>query len=96
MALTRKSAFAPFVFPDTQLLILGTLPGEASLAAGSYYAHPQNRFWHLVGAVIEREDLPALGYEGRLAVLREAGIGLWDTIASALRKPAPAEPAAAA
>lgn len=81
----RKSAFAPFVFPDTRVLILGTLPGEASLAAARYYAHPQNQFWRLVGAVIGREALSSLDYEARVATLREAGIGLWDTIASAVR-----------
>jgi hypoxanthine-DNA glycosylase len=66
-------------------LVLGSLPGEASLAAGRYYAHPRNLFWHLAGAVIGREDLPALAYEQRLAALLEAGVGLWDTIASASR-----------
>ncbi len=85
LALTRKAAFAPIVDADTRVLILGSLPGEASLAAARYYAHPQNRFWHLVGAVIGREDLPLLGYDQRLAALRAAGIGLWDTIASAER-----------
>ena len=68
------------------MLVLGSLPGEASLAAGRYYAHPQNRFWHLVGAVIGRADLPSLGYEARLAALLEAGVGLWDTIGSARRE----------
>jgi TDG/mug DNA glycosylase family protein len=81
----RKSAFAPFAFPDTRLLVLGTLPGEASLAARRYYAHPQNQFWRLIGAVIGREDLASFDYETRVAALREARIGLWDTIASAIR-----------
>ena len=85
MALIRKSAFAPVVSPETRVLIVGSLPGEASLAAGRYYAHPQNRFWHLAGAVIGREDLPSLDYDARLTALLEAGIGLWDTIASAER-----------
>lgn len=67
------------------MLILGSLPGEASLAAGRYYAHPQNQFWRLVGAVIGQENLPVLDYETRLAALATAGIGLWDTVASALR-----------
>jgi hypoxanthine-DNA glycosylase len=82
----RKSAFAPFVFPDTRVLILGSLPGEASLAAQRYYAHPQNQFWRLTGAVIRREDLGSLDYDARLEVLIAAGIGVWDTIASATRK----------
>jgi hypoxanthine-DNA glycosylase len=81
----RKSAFAPFVSPDTRVLILGTLPGEASLAAQRYYAHPQNQFWRLVGAAMGREDLPSLDYDARRAALMAAGIGLWDTIASAVR-----------
>jgi double-stranded uracil-DNA glycosylase len=82
----RKSAFAPVVSPATRVLILGSLPGETSLAARRYYAHPQNRFWHLAGTVIGREDLPGLDYEDRLAVLLGAGVGLWDTVASAQRK----------
>lgn len=67
------------------MLILGSLPGEASLAARRYYAHPQNRFWHLVGHAIGR-DLSALDYEDRLAALQGAGIALWDTVASAIRQ----------
>jgi hypoxanthine-DNA glycosylase len=66
------------------VLILGSLPGEASLAAGRYYAHPRNLFWHLVGHAID-EPLASLGYDERLAVLRRAGIGLWDTVESARR-----------
>ena len=81
----RKSAFPPVVANNTRVLILGSLPGEASLAAGRYYAHPRNRFWHLAGAVIGQEDLPALPYDARLAAVLAAGIGLWDTIASARR-----------
>jgi hypoxanthine-DNA glycosylase len=67
------------------VLVLGTLPGERSLAAGQYYAHPQNRFWHLVGHAIGR-DLASLAYPERLDLLRAVGIGLWDTIASATRQ----------
>lgn len=69
----------------TRVLVLGSLPGEASLAAQRYYAHPQNQFWKLIGAVIGREDLPGLEYDARLAALLAAGVGLWDTIASAYR-----------
>ena len=84
MAEQRKSSFPPVVAPDTRLLILGSLPGECSLRAQRYYAHPRNRFWHLAGTLIGR-DLEALDYEARLAALVEAKIGLWDTIASAHR-----------
>lgn len=67
------------------MLILGTLPGERSLAEQRYYAHPQNRFWHLLGTVIGK-DLQSLDYEARLVALVEARIGLWDTLASAVRE----------
>jgi TDG/mug DNA glycosylase family protein len=72
------------VAPDTRVLILGSLPGERSLAERRYYAHPQNRFWHLVGPVIG-VDLGSLRYEERLAALLQGKIGLWDTVQSALR-----------
>lgn len=72
------------VSPDTRLLILGSLPGERSLAAKRYYAHPRNRFWHLIGRVIG-VDLEPLDYDRRLAALLRARVGLWDTVASARR-----------
>jgi len=81
---TRKSSFRPVVAPDTRVLVLGSLPGERSLAAGRYYAHPQNRFWHLLGRVIGVE-LARLDYEDRLMALLAAKVGLWDTVASAHR-----------
>ena len=79
-----QHCFAPVAGPDTQLLILGSLPGAASLAAGRYYAHPRNQFWRLIGAVIQR-DLSLLSYEQRLDALLTAKIGLWDTVAAAVR-----------
>ena len=69
---------------NTRVLILGSLPGEVSLAERRYYAHPRNLFWHLVGHAIGR-DLVSLDYDARLDVLRGAGMGLWDTVASAKR-----------
>ena len=82
--MSRKRAFDPVVDARTRLLILGSLPGDASLRAGQYYGHPRNAFWRLIGGVI-RCDLAALSYEERLAALRTAGVGLWDVIASAER-----------
>lgn len=82
--MTFKRGFAPVVDADTRLLILGSLPGDASLAVGQYYAHPRNAFWRLVGDVIGR-DLVALPYDHRLTALTTAGIGLWDVIAGAER-----------
>ena len=82
--MSRKSSFAPIVDQRCRILILGSLPGEASLQAAQYYAHPQNRFWELVGAAI-RVELRSLAYEARLTALRTNNIGLWDVIADAKR-----------
>ena len=70
--MTRKSSFAPIVRSDTTLLLLGSLPGEASLSAARYYAHPRNQFWRLVGSVIGRKELHHLCYEQKLAALARA------------------------
>ncbi|WP_322042959.1 DNA-deoxyinosine glycosylase [Paraburkholderia sp. J67] len=80
-----KHCFPPVVDAHTRVLILGSLPGEASLAHQQYYAHKQNKFWHLVGEVIG-VDLPALDYEARLQTLLDHRIGLWDVVAQARRE----------
>lgn len=80
-----RKAFDPVVDAKTRLLILGSLPGEASLAAGQYYAHPRNAFWRLMGGLLGEADLHERPYEARLAALRARGVGLWDTVAEAER-----------
>ena len=70
---------------DAVLLILGSLPGEASLAAQRYYAHPQNQFWRLLGAAIG-EPLAGLDYQERLQRLVERRIALWDVVCEARRR----------
>lgn len=80
----RKSSFPPVVDGNVRLLICGSLPGDRSLAAGQYYAHPQNQFWRLTSAVVDR-DLVALAYPDRLAALLDAHVGLWDVVATAHR-----------
>jgi hypothetical protein len=80
----RKRGFPPVVDPDVRVLVLGSLPGDASLAAAQYYGHPRNGFWRLMGAVVER-DLVALPYDQRLTALLAAGVGLWDVHAEAVR-----------
>jgi hypoxanthine-DNA glycosylase len=79
-----KSSFAPVTDGKTRVLILGSLPGEASLERGQYYAHPRNQFWRLVGNVIA-VDLEKQAYDERLAILKAHGIGLWDVVRNAER-----------
>jgi hypoxanthine-DNA glycosylase len=80
-----KRSFPPVTNAGTLVLILGSLPGEVSLARQRYYAHPRNQFWRLVGAVAGVE-LEALRYEPRLEALLGRGIGLWDTVGAATRR----------
>ncbi len=82
--MTVKRSFPPVVDARTRLLVCGSLPGDRSLAAGRYYANPQNQFWRLLSPVVAR-DLVAMDYEERLAALLDARIGLWDVVASARR-----------
>lgn len=80
----RLAGFPPVARPDARLLILGSMPGAASLAAGQYYAHPRNAFWSIIG---ELSGAPAgSSYARRTAALCAARIALWDVIASCRRR----------
>ena len=76
---------APAGATDARLLILGSLPGEASLAVQRYYAHPTNQFWRLLGQAIG-EELAAIDYATRLERLAARDIALWDVVAEAHRR----------
>lgn len=70
----------PMVDSTIKILIMGSFPGGASLAARQYYAHPRNHFWRLLSAVLD-DDLAALPYAARLPRLLQHRIGLWDVLA---------------
>ena len=82
--MTLKRSMPPAGSRDAALLILGSLPGEASLAAQRYYAHPRNQFWLLLGGALG-EPLSSLAYEQRLSLLAERGVALWDVVGTARR-----------
>lgn len=84
MTAQRKAAFPPSVDANTRLLILGSLPGDASIRQGEYYAHRGNAFWLLMSDVLA-ENLRALPYAARLKRLCLRQVGLWDVIESAER-----------
>ena len=65
------------------MLVLGSMPGVASLRLQQYYGHPQNAFWKIVGAVLGFD--PALSYEQRTAALIQRRVALWDVLASCVR-----------
>ena len=80
-----KRSFPPVVDARTRVLVLGSLPGEESLARRQYYGNPRNHFWRLMSEVIGR-DLVPLAYEERLRTLLDSGVGLWDTVGAATRR----------
>ncbi len=84
-AAPRKHGLAPVLARDARVLILGSFPGEASLAARQYYAHPRNHFWPILGAVLG-EPLAELAYRARLARIKAHRVGLWDTIVACERR----------
>ena len=81
---TRARSFAPVVASDARVLILGSMPGAASLLAGRYYAHPQNQFWRILGAICGAA--PELPYLVRLAQLQAHHLALWDVLDSCVRE----------
>lgn len=72
--------FPPIVDERAHVLILGSFPSEASLAAAQYYAHRQNQFWRVLAAVLGA-PLTGMDYVQRQAALRDAGIAVWDVYA---------------
>lgn len=80
----RLEGFAPVIDARCEILILGSFPSRASLAAGHYYAHVRNQFWPIVSAVLG-EPLPQLPIEERYQRLLAHRIALWDVIAACER-----------
>ena len=78
-------SFAPVIPPSPKVLVLGSIPGVKSLEQQQYYAHPQNQFWRLMAAVLNRPEAPSC-YADRLAMLAEGGIALWDVLAQCERQ----------
>jgi double-stranded uracil-DNA glycosylase len=81
--MNRVQSFPPIVSQRSKLLILGSMPGEASLRAGKYYAHPRNAFWHIMGELFGAG--PSLPYQERVAILQSIGVALWDSLQACTR-----------
>ena len=79
-------SFKPSIDNNSRILILGSMPGVKSLEEQQYYAHPQNRFWKVMGNICNEPKLPELDYETRLKILLNNNIALWDTIKSCKRE----------
>lgn len=75
----------PIIDERAEVLILGSFPSTASLAAGQYYAHRQNQFWRILGAVLA-QPLVDMDYAAKQAAVKAAGIAIWDVYASCERE----------
>ena len=84
--MSQVQSFAPIEQADARILILGSMPGEASIKAGQYYAHPQNKFWHIMGELLGTDLRPPDNYARRVQALKSARIALWDVLHSCRRK----------
>ncbi len=80
-----KKSLKPIVPCHSNILILGSMPGEASLRAQQYYAHPRNLFWTIIARAVGKESPPDK-YEERIAMLEVGHIALWDVFAAAERE----------
>ena len=72
----KETSFEKVAADDALVLILGSMPGVASLKAGQYYAHPRNLFWNMMGEIFGfGQNLP---YPERIQLLKQNRIALWD------------------
>lgn len=83
-AAERLSGLPPLLGPGSRVLILGSFPSAASLAARQYYAHRQNQFWKILGTILG-EPLHEMDYAARQAAVLAAGLAIWDVYASCER-----------
>jgi len=77
-------SFAPIATPDAQVLLLGSMPSEASLEKGEYYGNPRNQFWKLIYALFDEKVEEE--YSKRIQFLQKKRIALWDVIATCTRE----------
>lgn len=81
--MNRISSFKPVVGKNPVILILGSMPGAASLEKREYYGHPQNSFWRIMLGLF-RNGRPA-PYKTRIGLLKRNGIALWDVLGECRR-----------
>jgi hypoxanthine-DNA glycosylase len=84
MTIGTVQSFDPIEDRNAEILILGSMPGRASLEAGQYYAHPQNAFWRIVSELLQFD--PGSSYAVRTRVLKSARIAVWDVLRSCIRE----------
>ncbi|CAG7645164.1 hypothetical protein PAESOLCIP111_04893 [Paenibacillus solanacearum] len=79
------TGLAPVYTDRCTLLIVGSMPGEASLRAQQYYGHPRNHFWPLLYGLLDG-GAPEPDYEARLRFALSHGVALWDVLRACERE----------
>lgn len=77
----RTKGLDPIINDNTEILILGTFPGEKSRDQKQYYADSRNQFWNLISNALD-VDFKKKDYQNKIKILQEHKIGLWDAIES--------------
>ena len=77
-----SEGFPPVARADARILVLGSLPGQKSLSASEYYAHPQNSFWRIMQELFGVDG----HYDQRCVLLGESKLALWDVLRSSVRR----------
>ena len=79
------NSFPAFVNSSTEILILGTMPGVASLTKQEYYAHPRNHFWKIIYTLLSNSTISPI-FEEKIELLQTNKIGIWDVLENCERK----------
>lgn len=82
--MARVHSFAPIADENAEVLILGSMPGLASLTANQYYAHPQNAFWRIIAELLKFDATAS--YQEKTQALKSARIAIWDVLQSCSRE----------
>ena len=82
--MSRVRSFRPIEDKNAKLLILGSMPGRASLAASQYYAHAQNAFWRIISELLRLDAVTP--YERKVQALIASRIAVWDVLRSCTRE----------
>ena len=81
----KKDGFPPMIDNNTEIIVLGTMPGDKSIRIGEYYANSTNQFWKLIFHIFN-SGMPVFNYEEKSKLLLKNKIGLWDVLSKANRQ----------
>ena len=81
-----KKSFAPIINKNSQILILGSLPSDKSIALNEYYGNKTNQFWNIISLIFKNKKIEFKNYDEKIIFLNKHHIALWDTYCSAYRK----------